>query len=367
MPGFGDGIYGQRTVLNQLKLIIKSKRIPNSFLFSGEEGIGKFYTALQFSQLLNSNTKKDISSHIRKLEEPYIKYVFPLPRGRNEGIDDHPTAKLDASVVEEIQNEIEKKSANPYRKIRLEKAAGIKISSIRDIRKFVAFDYSDINYRIILIEDAHLMNNEAQNALLKNLEEPPEGIIFILVTSNTNLLLPTILSRCWQIRFAPLSREDVENILIEHFEIEKQKANAVSYFSDGSVSSALDLLEKDFEKLLDDTITILRYALGRRYNTAYKTFEFYIQENDTEVIVYIFRMILKWLNDIIKDRIDLNNIYFKKYEDTIKKFNSRFREENISESYINIEKYINVLKMNINLNIVVSSIILELASIGMQK
>ena len=87
------GIQGQESALNLLSEIYTKKRIPNALLFSGTEGIGKFYSAIQFLKLLNSQSDPNTLKKITNLSEPFIKYIIPLPRGKNETNSDTPTSK----------------------------------------------------------------------------------------------------------------------------------------------------------------------------------------------------------------------------------------------------------------------------------
>ena len=151
-----NGIYGQVPAKLFLTKIINSSKIPHAFLFIGKDGIGKEYTAIQFAKLINT---KEISSgkiektkiSINKFSEPYIKYIFPLPRGKNETEKDGPYDKLVTDTLDEIKKHLNEKINNPYCSIRLPNTKNIKISSIRDIKKFISLDYSEIPYRIILI------------------------------------------------------------------------------------------------------------------------------------------------------------------------------------------------------------------------
>jgi DNA polymerase-3 subunit delta' len=214
-----NNIPGQKKVKTILNGFLKSSKIPHALLFSGIDGAGKDYHAIKFAQSLASqatdkiHTEK-ISKQIEQLAEPYIKYIFPLPRGKSETESSSPTEKLSADELDLIREQIALKIINPYHKIVIPKANNIKINSIRDIKKFLTLDYSEITKRFVIISEAHLMNEESQNALLKNLEEPPENVIFILCTSQVSKLRRTITSRCWTINFDPLSEEDVAEILI---------------------------------------------------------------------------------------------------------------------------------------------------------
>ena len=137
---------------------------------------------------------------------------MPLPRGKSETDQNDPYEKLSDDEIELINSEFQKKSKNLFYKIQIPRANFIKISSIRDIKKFLSLNYDDVKYRVILVSQAHLMNEESQNALLKNLEEPPDGVIFILCTPYPEKLRETIRSRCWKINFQPLENETIAKI-----------------------------------------------------------------------------------------------------------------------------------------------------------
>jgi DNA polymerase-3 subunit delta' len=286
-----------------------------------------------------------------------------LPRGKNESDSTGPTEKLSLDEIQIIKDEISKKIQNPYHKITIPKASNIKISSIRDIKKFLSFDYSDIIYRIVLISDAHLMNEEAQNALLKSLEEPPEGVIFILTTPFPNNLRETIRSRCWVINFQPLSSDDLSKILISKFNIEEKLAKQIAPFSGGSVVNALRLLENAFEELLEKTILILRYSFGKKYYSALNEFSVFLSENNPESIKLLINMIIVWLNDVQKYRYQNNNIYFEGYVETIQKFNKRFPDVDVNFLVSKLEKLATIIHNNVNLNLIVLNIVYELSTL----
>jgi len=368
MDNFWNGIYGQESVKQLLSGLINSSKIPHAFLFTGLEGVGKEFFALRFTQALNSRlTDKSkasiIINSISNFSEPYIKYIFPLPRGKNETEGNTPTEKLTQDEILFIQEEIRHKTNNPYYKISIPKATNIKVNSIRDIKKFLSLDYSDILYRTILISDAHLMNEESQNALLKALEEPPEGVIFILTTPYPSILRETIRSRCWNINFQPLSNDDIKNILINYFEIDKILAARISPFASGSILNALRLIEHDFELLLEKTISILRYSFGRKYSSALDQFSEFISENNADSVKLIVQMIIIWLNDFQKYRLGIKEFYFSDHMETVEKFTQRFPDIELNNIVYKLERLASVFQNNVNINLIVLNIIFELSAL----
>lgn len=359
-----EHIIGQPLAVKQLHSLKENNRIPHAFLFTGPAGVGKFLTAIQFTKLLNDpkNFRK-----IEKLDEPHVKYIIPLPRGKGEISESSGLEKLNDNQLKDYHEQIKKKIENPYHKIQIEDANIIKISSIREIRKFLSLEYEDIKYRVIIIDDAHLMNTEGQNSLLKSLEEPPDGVIFILLTPYDKKLLPTIHSRCWTIRFNGLSHDDITNILIEKFNIKKEEAKRTALFSNGSVRTALELIENNMSELLESTIQILRFSLGGWFNSAYIEFKHATDEFERSKVKDILFLILTWLNDIQKNKIDFRNYYFEDYQETLQKFNKNFPNANISKIYDTVDELILSMDKNILLNVIILNLILQLNLISNGK
>ena len=108
--------------------------------------------------------------------------------------------------------------------------------------------------RVVVIDDAHRMTSEAANALLKTLEEPPAQALMLLITDSPETLLPTIRSRCQQVRFLPLNAADIKSILLGGALVESEEAaDAVSELCDGSVETAQQLLDSEL-RMLRDTV-----------------------------------------------------------------------------------------------------------------
>lgn len=361
-------INGQEKALNILSKIYSTKRIPNALLFKGPDGVGKFYAAIQFLKMLNSNDENETTlQKINSLLEPYVKMIFPLPRGKSESNTDSPTSKLSADQLDEIQDQLKLKAKNPYHKISISKSNNIKISSIRDINKSISLNYDEIDYRGIIITDADKMGIEAQNAFLKNLEEPPEGVIYILITSEPSKLLTTINSRCWEINFAPLSDESLNKILVNYFQLPKANIESVIPFAQGSVNTALFLAEHDIEHYLQKAIIILRYSLAKRYNTAYQEFTDIIQSKSPYIFQLLVDFLIAWLNDTLKEKHSLSNIQFVNESTTLEKFNSAFNDVNVN---VVVEKLVlirNSTNQNISLNLLAMNVIFELASITIDE
>ena len=225
-----------------LKSIIKSKSFANGYIFCGAEGIGKKKAAIQF-----------------------IKEIFkqsPINKNIEQNIKNHP----DFLIIEPISLLETKRSKNPdLEKTKKSGSEIIKIAQIRNIKNFLGQKSINSEKKIVLIIDAHLLNEAASNCLLKTLEEPSNGI-FILLTSKLNLLLNTIISRCQVIRFRSFSGKQINNLLGDHLDLSKFKINRKLKYEDlinlsnGSPGQLLKNIE-NWNDLSDKIISKLDYPI----------------------------------------------------------------------------------------------------------
>ena len=193
-----------------LKNVIKNKSFTNGYIFYGAEGIGKKQTALQFIKEIfkQSTPSGNIEERINNNNHPDFLII-------------EPSSLLEA-----------KSSKNSDLKKNIKSGSEIiKISQIRNIKTFLGQKSINSQKKIILIIDAHLLNEAASNCLLKTLEETSNGI-FILLTSKINLLLNTIISRCQIVRFRSFSSKQINSILKDYVDPSKFNINRKLEFQD---------------------------------------------------------------------------------------------------------------------------------------
>jgi DNA polymerase-3 subunit delta' len=116
----------------------------------------------------------------------------------------------------------------------------IKVDQVREAIERTAYRPFEGRRRVVILDDADVINVEAQNALLKTLEEPPPASVFVLVTSRPDVLLPTVRSRCQRLRFGRLAPADVAAVLMRAHQFEEADAHAAASLSDGSIGAALE-------------------------------------------------------------------------------------------------------------------------------
>ncbi|MGX4601577.1 DNA polymerase III subunit [Faecalimicrobium sp. JNUCC 81] len=198
--------------------------------------------------------KKYLTNSLRKNKINHA-YMF-------EGIDGIGKKKFAGELAKILLNTENVDSSPDYININAD-GSSIKIAQIRKLQTDIIIKPHK-EYKIYIINEAEKMTVEAQNALLKTLEEPPEYAIMILITSNKERLLDTIKSRCEIIKFLPISLLDLKKFLIDKG-IEEQRAQLLSVFSRGSIEKALELSESaDFAIMRDDIQSYIQTILDKK-------------------------------------------------------------------------------------------------------
>ncbi|CAI3922801.1 DNA polymerase III subunit delta' [Commensalibacter papalotli (ex Botero et al. 2024)] len=224
-PRENDHLWGHKKEYAYFQQAIAQNKLHHAWLINGEEGIGKATFVYHLVRLILGNSPAAISR---------------IKAGS------HADLLVVGRRLDEKKNRLRSE---------------ILIDDIKAVGEFLRLTPAEGGWRIVVIEDADLMNRNAANSLLKLLEEPPKGALLFLITTHPNRLLPTILSRCRKMSLRGLSTEEMEqglSILAPQLsEIDKNK---VIQLAEGSLGKALQLLEsghlniKDIvENLLNDS------------------------------------------------------------------------------------------------------------------
>jgi len=176
----------------------------------------------------------------------------------------------------------------------------IKIEKIRDLIKDLYFKPLENNYRFIIINKAHKLNLAAANALLKTLEEPPSDTLFILCTNSLSSLLPTIISRSKLLKFAPLSKDKIANIL------NIDKNHNFLEFSNGSISTTSFYLE--YEDYFINLLNLLENP-KHCYIEISKLSSYFTEKlpNSIESLEINYNFIISYINKTIKNCLNNKN------------------------------------------------------------
>src|SRR5712692_2988036 len=194
-------VIGHRRLVGLLSRSVRHETLPPSLIFAGPDGVGKRLAAIATAQALNCIAGDDLSDACG---------VCAACSRIARGI--HP----EVLVVEPGEN------------------GSIKIEQVREIVDRAAYRPFEGRRRVVIIDEADALVAPAQNALLKTLEEPPPSSVLILVTSRPDVLLPTVRSRCPQLRFRQLGAHDIAAALVARGHAETE-ARVIAATADGSI------------------------------------------------------------------------------------------------------------------------------------
>jgi DNA polymerase-3 subunit delta' len=297
-------IVDQSRVKTLLTGTLAGKRVAHAYLFSGPEGSGQDPAAIEFAKaLLCERSGTEACGECRNclrvesLQHPNLTLVFSLPAGRNEKVGDPPLSKLSEADIAIVQEQLRLKALNPYHTMTIPKANTIKINSVRLIRKESSLAGFETGRRIFIILNAEELGDDASNALLKTLEEPPENTILILTTSVPDRLLRTIVSRCQDVRMAPLSAGEIQAALEEREKVAPDEAAAIAKLSGGNYARALQRLHSDLRERSREAVDFLRTALGTSREEIGNSIERIIDRYEKQETAELLLLLQDWLRD----------------------------------------------------------------------
>jgi DNA polymerase III subunit delta' len=227
-------ITGHRNLLDLLARAAGRGSLPPSLILAGPEGVGKRMAALALAQLLNCQAPSATAdppdacgecASCRRIARGVHADVLVLEPG------DTGTIKID-----QIREAVERSAYRPFEGRR----------------------------RVVIVDDADAMVPDAQNALLKTLEEPPPSSVFVLVTARPDMLLITVRSRCQRLRFGRLSPADVAGVLVREHDFAEGDARAAAAAADGSVGLALEGGTEDVVAAREAAVGLLEHVAGTR-------------------------------------------------------------------------------------------------------
>jgi DNA polymerase-3 subunit delta' len=240
-----DKLVGNNHIKTVLRRLITQKRVPNSLLFVGEDGIGKKHFALELAKAFVCRNPKnfeacDVCSTCRRAD----RFTFPK-------FDDRDAfKKLIFSEHSDIGLVI------PYNK-------NILVDAIRELETEANFRPHEAAARFFIVDDADKMNESASNALLKTLEEPAATSHIFLISSRPDALLPTIRSRCQTVRFTPIDAQEIENYLLKTKKFAPDDAALLAKLSNGKLGHALKTDLGKFREQRDQMLKVLESILLR--------------------------------------------------------------------------------------------------------
>ena len=326
MAKFTD-IIGQEHLKEHLQNAIATKKVSHAYIINGERSSGKEFIARIFAMALQCekgeiepcgechSCKQALSNN-----QPDIVYVSH-EKPNTIGVED---------IRAQINGDI---AIKPY-------------SSPR---------------KIYIMNEGEKMTVQAQNALLKTLEEPPEYAVILILTTHVEALLPTILSRCVVLNMKPVSDALVKKYLMEELAVPDYKANICVAFARGNIGKAKLLASsEEFEKVKDEAITLVKYINDMEVNEIVKAIK-KITEYKFDVNDYL-DILSAWYRDVLlfKATKDVNSLIFKEEIQQIMRVSDRSTYEGIETIVNALQQAKRRLEANVNFDLTMELLLLTI-------
>lgn len=326
MAGFQD-ILGHEQIIEHLQNAIKTDKVSHAYILDGPDMSGKKMIADAFAMTLEcekKGTEPCMECHSCKQalgkNQPDIIYL-QHEKPNTISVDD---------IRSQINNDI---GVKPY----------------------------SSPYKVYIVDEAEKMNVQAQNALLKTIEEPPAYAVILLLTNNAEIFLPTILSRCVRLSLKAVPDEKIKAYLMENYEVPDYKADVCVAFAQGNVGKAIELAEsEDFNEIKNSALQLIKrlddIELYEMTEAVKQISNYKLQIND------YFDLIMIWYRDVLlyKATADVNKLIFKEEVYEIKKEASRSSYGGIENILEALEKAKIRLNANVNFDLVIELLLLTI-------
>lgn len=311
-------IVGHKELKKHFKLSLTSKQVSHAYLIYGEDDSGKmmlakaFAMALQCKELTNEDSCGICTSckQFKSANHPDVIYVERLKNKYEIGVDD---------IREQVNNNI------------------------------VIKPYSS-PYKIYIIDEAQMLSVQAQNALLKTLEEPPGYAIVLLITNNLSSILETIQSRCIMLQTKPVEKDLIKVHLMSEHQIPDYQAELSAIFAQGNVGKAINYASSEkFIETKNDILNILKH-IDEKEN--YELIDFannLTKEKDN--VLNVLDLILLWYRDLLMYKVTKNPnlLLYKKEISSISKIANMISYEGIQDILKSIEETKIKIEANVNM------------------
>jgi len=320
-------ILGNERQKKILRKALQKDRIPNSMLFCGLEGVGKKSLALVLAKAMNCEKKKDDACEV----------CSPCKAISRDNFPDVMVISPDGNII--------------------------KIDQIRILKQTAYLKPMVGQKRVFIVAEAEKMNEEAANSLLKILEEPPLFSYIILVTHNPDVIKPTIKSRCQILSFQPVSREDIEKILLEKG-FGKERAKIIALLVGGNLKKALNLEWEEIQakraKAWELFLSLLKKEKVATFLKNYVSSRS-LRREELEEVLEIFSSFCRDLI-LIKEKSDIRLLMNPDYAEVFKKTENFLSLSKAMDYLEKIDYAFYAMQKNLNMNLLVTSLFSNLIS-----
>lgn len=319
-------VVGHETIINYFQNALRIQKFSHAYILNGEDGMGKSLLASIFAAALQCEAHDVNPCGVCKSclqavsgNHPDIKYIT------------HEKASIS---VDDIRNQLNNDvQIKPY----------------------------SSKYKVYIIDEAEKLTEQAQNALLKTIEEPPEYAVILLLTNNSNLFLETIVSRCVNLNLKAVPKESIKKYLMEQVKVPDYQAELSATFSNGNLGKAIQLSNsEEFAFMKEEVVRLMKsvddYELSQIMEAIKK-----IAENKSAIHSYL-DLILIWYRDVLifKATMDANLIFYKDEVQDIKKQGSNKSFEALDHIIKALEDTKKRLLANVNFEIAMELLLLAM-------
>lgn len=326
MESFKD-VVGHKDILKYISSAVENNRVSHAYILNGERGSGKKMLANLFAMTLLCET------------------------GDNE-----PCGKCHSCKQAESGNHPD------IIRVTHEKPNSISVDDIRtQVNNTVDIKPYQGPYKVYIIPQADMMTPQAQNAILKTIEEPPSYAVFLLLTENAETLLPTINSRCVMLKLRNIKDTLIKKYLMENLEIPDYKADMCTAFAQGNMGRAIMLANSNhFNEIREEAVQLLKHISEMELNeivAAVKNISVY----KLEITDYL-DIIMIWYRDVLlyKATKEIDKVVFKDQLQSIKEQARKSSYEGIELILESLEKAKARLKANVNFDLVMELLFLTI-------
>lgn len=246
-------IVGQAEIKQHMLRTLVQEQVPHAQLFYGMAGVGKLPLALAYAQYLNCEhpTEQDSCGRCRacqkteQLIHPDLHFVFPIvKKDKKNTCDDYLSLwrkQIHSNPYFSYQDWLNTIQVGNMQGLIYEKES-------EEVVRKLSLKHYEGRWKVVIIWQAEKLHLSAANSLLKILEEPSEHTAFILVSNHSQMILPTIQSRCRRIHVKPISSKDIANNLEANFSVSADKAVQIAHIARGSFTKALEALHESPEQ-----------------------------------------------------------------------------------------------------------------------
>ena len=332
-------IIGHEQIIKHLKNAIGLGKVSHAYIFSGEDGAGKNMLANAFAMSLQCEELGQAS----KPQEDQINACGTCKSCNQATSDNHP----DIIRVTHVK-------------------ASIGIDDIRiQVNNDIQIKPYSSPYKIYIIDEAEKLTEQAQNALLKTIEEPPRYAVVILLTNNSNALLQTILSRCVTLKLNAVDKEPIKKILMSKYQVPDYQAELSTVFAQGNVGKAIQYASSDdFAVLKEDVLHLLKHIDEMELYEIIDSLK-KISEQKGRIYDYL-DLIMLWYRDVLmfKVTMDPNQLIYKSECANITKQANIRSYEGLERIIAAIEKAKVRLNSNVNFDIVIELMLFTIKENG---